>query len=75
MYSVLNELSEYIYMYISKNITSYSFLLAFKIVESLQCILKRTDGVKQTSRNGEPTFNLLISGGNKRSYVLYQTCS
>ena len=41
MYSVLNTLSEYTYLYISKNITSYTFLLLFKIVESLQCILKK----------------------------------
>ena len=40
MYSVLNTLSEYTYFYISKNITSYTFLLVFKIVESLQCILE-----------------------------------
>ena len=40
MYNVLNTLSEYIYFYISKNITSYTFLLVFKIVESLQCIVK-----------------------------------
>ena len=39
MYSVWNTLSEYTYFYISKNITSYTFLLVFKIVESLQCIL------------------------------------
>ena len=31
MYSALNTLSEYIYLYISKNITSYTFLLVFKI--------------------------------------------
>ena len=42
MYSVLNTLSEYTNFYISKNITSYTFLLVFKIVESLQCILKLT---------------------------------
>ena len=40
MYSILNSLSKYIYFYISKNIASYIFLLVFKIVESLQCILK-----------------------------------
>ena len=42
MYSGLNTPSEYtyIYFYISKNITSYTFLLDFKITESLQCILK-----------------------------------
>ena len=36
MYSVLNALSEYRYFYISKNITSYTFLLVFKIVESIK---------------------------------------
>ena len=39
MYSILNTLSEYKHLYISKNITSYTFLLVFIIVESLQCIL------------------------------------
>ena len=36
---LLNTLSEYTYFYISRNNTSYTFLLVFKIVESLQCIL------------------------------------
>ena len=40
MYSVLNTLAEYIYFYISKNITSYTFLTVVKVVEGLQCILK-----------------------------------
>ena len=40
MFSVLNTLLEYAYFCISKNITSYTFLLIFKIAESLQCILK-----------------------------------
>ena len=40
MYTVLSTLSEYIYFYTSKHITSYTYLLIFKIVESLQCILK-----------------------------------
>ena len=40
MYSVLDKLSEYVYFYTTKNIISYSFLLVFKIVESLRCILK-----------------------------------
>ena len=39
MYGVLNALSEYTCLYISKNITLYTFLLVFKIVKSLQCIL------------------------------------
>ena len=33
------DFSEYTYFYITKNITSYTFLLVFKIVESLQCVL------------------------------------
>ena len=41
MYSVLSTLSEYTYFYLSKTITSYTFLLLFKIVKRLQCILKR----------------------------------
>ena len=39
MYGVLNTLSDYTYFYISKKITSYNFVLVFKIVESLECIL------------------------------------
>ena len=39
MHSVLNTFSEYTYFNISKNITSYTFLHVFKIVENLQCIL------------------------------------
>ena len=38
--SVLNTLSEYKYFYISKSISSYTFLLVFKIDENLQCIFK-----------------------------------
>ena len=37
MYSVFNTLSEYAYFYI------YTFLLVFKIVESLQCILSKKE--------------------------------
>ena len=41
MYSVWNTLSEYSYFCTSKNILLYALLLViFKIVESLQCILK-----------------------------------
>ena len=39
-YSVLNTLSEYTCFHISKNITSYNFLIVLEIVESSQCILK-----------------------------------
>ena len=41
MYSALNALSEYTYFYITKNIASYALQLDFKIVESLQRIVKR----------------------------------
>ena len=40
IHSVLNILSECIYFYISKNITSYTFLLVYKVVKNRQCILK-----------------------------------
>ena len=42
MYSVLNTFSEYRYFYMSKNITSYTFLLVFKIFESLPYILNES---------------------------------
>ena len=41
MYSVLNKLSEYIYFYIWRNITSF-FFVACLIVIILQCILKHS---------------------------------
>ena len=34
VYGVLNKLSEYVYLYLSKNITSYAFFLVFKIVKA-----------------------------------------
>ena len=39
LYSILNKLSEYTDFYISKKITSYTLLLAFKIAYSRYCIL------------------------------------
>ena len=39
MYRVLNTVSEPTYFYISKSITSYTFLRVFKTVESIHCIL------------------------------------
>ena len=36
----MNTLSKYTYCYMSKIITPYTFLLVFKITESLPCILK-----------------------------------
>ena len=41
MYNVLNRVSDYTYFYISKNITSYTFLFVFKFVESFQRNLNR----------------------------------
>ena len=41
----------YMYFYISKNITSYSFLLVFKIVKSLQCILKEKNSNDTANSN------------------------
>ena len=41
MYSVLNTLSEYKYFYISKTLLHRLLLLVSKIIENLQCILKR----------------------------------
>ena len=38
MFTVLYKFSEYLYFYISKNITSDTFILAFKIAKSLKCI-------------------------------------
>ena len=40
MNSVLHALSWYTYFYKAKNITSYTFSLVFKIVDSFQYILK-----------------------------------
>ena len=41
MFSILNTLSKYTHFYISKNNTSYAFLLVSKIIEDLlQYILK-----------------------------------
>ena len=41
MYSVLNKLSEYIYFYIWRNITSF-FFVACLIVKNRQCIVKHS---------------------------------
>ena len=70
MYSVLNTLSEYTYVYISKNITSYTFLLVFKIVESLQCILKWN-----VQWNRSVFINETIKEYNQMDKCLTQDCS
>ena len=67
MYSVLTTLSEYTYFYISKNITSYTSLLVFKIVEFLQCILnvKKSNLILfNIEKNSRP-----ISDPNIRIYI------
>ena len=59
MYSVLTTLSEYTYFYISKNLTSFIFLLVFKMVESHQCIVK----AKKASAPLSKTINNSILKG------------
>ena len=38
----MNTLSEYTYFYTSKSITSFTFLLVFKIVKNFQSVFKNT---------------------------------
>ena len=67
MCSVLNTLSEYTYFYIWIKITSFIFLLVFKIVESLQSILKviKTElYLCNPPYFGVYYWTFLISGGN-----------
>ena len=47
MYSVSNTLSEYIYFQYQKTLLHTLLLPIFKIVESLQCILKQKRGPLQ----------------------------
>ena len=61
MYTVLNKLSEHNYFYISKNITSYTFSLVFKIVKSLQCILNRRK-IKRGRRVSLIELNIWVTG-------------
>ena len=71
----------FIYFYISKNITSYTFLLVFKNVESLQCILNlftnpTTHHVYSTlKRRGNGCFHV-VSTWNTLSVCkeLYRAC-
>ena len=65
MYSVLNTLSEYTYFYIPKDITSYTFLLVFKIVESPQSILNFLERIAM----GMDTCKKLIINGNVLSQL------
>ena len=71
MYTVLNTLSEYTYFYISKNITSYTFLLGFKIVQSLQCILKLISSICLNNQilNDLATFPVSPSVEMKKNVV------
>ena len=56
MYSVLNKLSEYIYFYISKN----HYIACFKIVKSLQCILKVIINLDTNKAHGHDNKSTLI---------------
>ena len=62
IYSVLNTLSEYTYLFISKNIASYTFLLVFKSSKTFSvslnpekghfvCIDKETDDAESLNFN------------------------
>ena len=62
MCSVLNTLSEYAYFYISKGVTSHTFLLVFKVIESLQCILNTYITRKQGSSSVADCPQRLIAG-------------
>ena len=65
MYSVLNILSQYTYFYISKNITSYTFLLVSNIVESLQWILNEFFSKKCTPVANDSTLPQLLETPNE----------
>ena len=47
IYNVLDTLSEYTYFYVWINVTLYTFLLVFKIVESAQSILEEKGNICQ----------------------------
>ena len=65
MYSICSAFSECTYFYISKKINSYTFLLVFKIVESLQCILNQKNKVERLFqgpaflRQNQNTWNVI----------------
>ena len=80
MYSVLNTLLQYTYFYISKSITSYTFLLAFKIVVSLHCVslkeLHKTDKRQHWfALHFSPAHTQrTIYTGNKSKLIVKQLC-
>ena len=59
MYSVLIKLSQYIYFSISKTLLQTLLLLVFKIVENLQCILKRQP--HKIFKNTQPSLSELLA--------------
>ena len=59
MYGVLNTLSEYTHFYISKNITSYTFLLVFKTSKVFSVSLMNTDR-SLASRSQDKLTNVLL---------------
>ena len=69
MYKVFENLSKYIYFRISKSITPYAFLLAFKILKSFQCILKKPSA-HSIGRMGSKQRKIKNSG--KTVYSGYQ---
>ena len=66
MYGVFNTLSKCTYFSITKNITSYTFLLDFKIVERFQSILKVRIWLQFLGRN----LTLGSSGVYIRAFII-----
>ena len=74
MYSAWNKLCGYIYFYTSKNIILYSFLLDFKIVDSLQDILKLSH-LDEKILSPKLFDNFINSKETRKSSLFYQISS
>ena len=66
----MNTPSEHAYFYIPKNVISYAFLFVFKVVESLQCILKqhsRKSLLRLIYNDYELSFNRMLKDNKQKS--------
>ena len=72
--SAWNKLCGYIYFYTSKNIILYSFLLDFKIVDSLQSILKLSH-LDEKILSPKLFDNFINSKETRKSSLFYQISS
>ena len=76
MYRELNKFSEYIYFYISENISSYVFLLVFEIVKILQCIFKYAPNIfLNTITKQTDTLNMTLPLVPLPSVSVVPSCS